>query len=153
MTTRANTLRPRHSAPVDFQRYTAPIVGSRLTVTPGVRQANKVKTGDSRGRSRAERSLTPELPGSLYKAELWKAIYLERPGRTLNGFPFQRHYAFLSDVKLAYGSPALEPPSSSPLLTCPRRLIIEETSHEARTDARARRARIAIPITRESSSA
>lgn len=67
---------------------------------------NETKIGDSRERSRQVfRKETLPSPNFLQrrfkKTRLRKAIYLERMGRTLNGFPFQR-ITFLFNVKLAY---------------------------------------------------
>lgn len=108
----------RYSPPVDF-RLRIPRPCPRLhsllevTVDSYARRppANEAKTGNSRGRSRrVSRKGTLSLPRTSSNVPLErpstpvprKAIYLEKPERTLNGFPFQRYYAFLFNVKLAY---------------------------------------------------
>lgn len=112
----------RYSPPVDFRPRITGIyrVHARarsycwVTVDSYARRppANEAKTGDSRGRSRRVfRKGTPSPPNTgrrrFRKASFLappprKAIYLEKPERTLNGFPFQGYYAFLFNAKLAY---------------------------------------------------
>lgn len=91
---------------MDFrQRTTAFIVGSRLTVTLGVHQSTKPKQGilgRDLVRSFAKKLCHPQTSCNVaLETCLRKAIYLERMGWTLNGFPFQR-ITFLFNVKLAY---------------------------------------------------
>lgn len=72
------------------------IVGSRLTVTLGVHQPTKPKQGILEGGlvgSFAKELCHPRTSSNValerHSPAPRKAIYLEKPERTLNGFPFQ----------------------------------------------------------------